>query len=218
VANYLQVRQPGFALLHRIIYRRIPNINIFCNLSLQSTHKFETNNEPAPGYLFDNRYYTTTHPEQGMWIETQSCALDANMNAYTYSCPQSLYPWTMGEDVSVFCHMSLWTGLRLAGQSLTSNRANVYAPGSINTDLFSFFMPRCIIHEMTHSPSIMGGTAFMLGSSTGSPPLVGYTLLTLMEYKVDRCQNGVKAYQYACVISLAVQDSSLAVTNSGMLS
>jgi hypothetical protein len=60
-------------------------------------------------------------------------------------------------------------------------------------------MPRCIIHEMTRSPSIMGGTAFMLGSSIG----VEYALLTLMEYKVDRCQNGVKAYQYACVISLA---------------
>ena len=56
----------------------------------------------------------------------------------------------------------------------------------------------------------------MLGSSIGSPPLVGYTLLTLMEYKVDRCQNGVKAYQYACVISLAAQDSSLAITNSGI--
>jgi hypothetical protein len=64
-------------------------------------------------------------------------------------------------------------------------------------------MPRCTIHEMTRSPSIMGGTAFMLDSSTGSPPLVGYTLQTLVEYKVDRCHNGVKAYQYACVISLA---------------
>jgi hypothetical protein len=112
--------------------------------------------------------------------------------------------------------MNLWTGLRLGGQSLTTNRANVYAPGSITTDLFSFFMPRCIIHEMTHSPSIMKGTQFMLSSSISSPPPVRYTLLTLMEYKVDQCQNGVKAYQYACVVSLAAQGSALALTNSGM--
>ncbi|GAB1315521.1 hypothetical protein MFIFM68171_05731 [Madurella fahalii] len=132
----------------------------------------------------------------GEWVSLQTCADSPGTSAYTYHTNS---PPFSRESVIVLCqdYLPVWTARYNDGDSV--GRYHNGAPVVTNTyqmDYLWGYLPATLIHEFTHSRSIMRGLGL-----------------------ADQCLiNQTPAYQWQCIRQLAQENVDRAAANSDSFS